>query len=135
MTADPTSIAHTLTPYLAVRDARAAIDWYVEVLGAAPSDAPIVMPDGRIGHAELTIAGSRLMLSDEHGEIDVLGPQSRGGTTVTLHLEIPDVDGTVQRAVERGATLEREPVDEPYGRTGVIRDPFGHRWMLQQPLG
>jgi len=122
-----------LTPYLAVSDARAAIDWYVDVLGARAIGEPIVMPDGRIGHAELQIAGARAFLADEHPEIGVAAPASGAGTAVSLHLEVPDVDAAVARAATASATVEREPSDNPYGRVGVIRDPFGHRWMLESP--
>lgn len=123
-----------LVPYLAVRNARAALDWYVDALGASVIGEPIVMPDGRIGHAELAVAGATIYLSDEHPEIDVIGPAGRGGTTVTLHLSVPSADDAVDAAVRHGAQLERSPADQPYGRTGVIRDPFGHRWMLQSPV-
>lgn len=124
----------TLVPYLAVHDAQAAIEWYIDALGARMHDDPIVMPDGRIGHAELELAGATIYLSDDHPEIDVVGPIGRGGTTVTLHLSVDSADDTVGDAVRLGATLEREPADQPYGRTGVIRDPFGHRWMIQSPV-
>lgn len=123
-----------LVPYLAVHDAQAAIEWYVDALGARMLGEPIVMPDGRIGHAELQLAGATIYLSDDHPEIDVIGPVGRGGTTVTLHLSVDSADETVGDAVQQGATLEREPADQPYGRTGVIRDPFGHRWMIQSPV-
>ena len=125
----------TLVPYLAVHDARAALDWYVDALGAEVADEPIVMPDGRIGHAELRVSGANVYLADEHPEIDFVGPVGRGGTTVTLHLTVPSADATVDAAVRHGARLERAPADEPYGRTGVVRDPFGHRWMIQSPVG
>jgi uncharacterized glyoxalase superfamily protein PhnB len=139
-TADPAAASATalsrqyaLVPYLAVRDARRALDWYVEVFDGRLRGEPITMPDGRIGHAEIAIGGSVLMLADEHPEIDFQGPQTRGGTTVSLHVEVPDVDATVRRAVDAGAELTRPPADEPYGRTGAINDPFGHRWMVQTP--
>jgi uncharacterized glyoxalase superfamily protein PhnB len=122
---------HTLTPYIAVRDGRRALGWYVDVFGARMRRDPVVMPDGRIGHSEIVIGDSVLMLSEEFPELDVLGPESRGGTTSTLVVVVPDVDRTVQRAVAAGARLERPPQDEPYGRTGVVHDPFGHRWMVQ----
>jgi predicted enzyme related to lactoylglutathione lyase len=125
----------SLIPYIAVHDARAALDWYVDALGASVVGEPIVMPDGRVGHAELAIAGSTMYLSDDHPEIDVIGPVGRGGTTVALHLTVPQVDVAVDAAVRLGATLERPPADSPYGRTGTIRDPFGHRWMIQSPVG
>ena len=123
----------SLTPYLAVSDARRAIDWYADVLAAELVGAPIVMPDSRIGHAELLIGGTRLYLSDAHPEIGVVAPGA--GNDVTLHLEVLAVDALVALAVEAGATLDRPPADYPYGRSAVIRDPFGHRWMLDQPPG
>jgi uncharacterized glyoxalase superfamily protein PhnB len=125
--------AHTLTPYVAVRDGRRALAWYVDVFAARLSREPAVLPDGRIGHSEIVIGDSVLMLSEEFPELDVLGPKSRGGSTCTLVLAVPDADRTIERAVAAGARLERPPRDEPYGRTGVIHDPFGHRWMVQTP--
>lgn len=129
----PATGTPALTPYLAVADARAAVDWYVDILGAREVGEPIVMPDGRIGHAELQIAGARLFLSDEHPEIGVAAPAPGAGIAVSLHLEVPDVDAAAARAAAANATIEREPSDNPYGRVGVIRDPFGHRWMLNSP--
>lgn len=125
--------ASALTPYLTVADARAAIEWYVDALGAQPVGESISMPDGRIGHAELTIAGARVFLADEHPEIGVAAPTPGTGAAVSLHLEVPDVDAVVARAAAARAGVEREPSDNPYGRVGVIRDPFGHRWMLHSP--
>ena len=119
-----------ITPYLAVAGARAAIDWYSQALGAVVSREPVVMPDGRIGHCELEIAGARLMLSDEHPEIGVSAPVP-GQASVTLYLEVPDADEAVARATASGAHLERPVADYPYGRMGVLRDPFGHRWMVR----
>lgn len=120
----------SVTPYLAVHDARRALDWYADVLGAERLGDPIVMGDGRIGHAEMQVGGSRLMISDEAPDIGVLGPRSRGGTTVTLVVEVESADATVDRALAAGAELERPVADQPYGRTGVVQDPFGHRWMI-----
>ena len=85
---------HDVTPYIAVRGAAEAIAFYVAVFGATET-ARITGDDGRIGHAEVTIGDSPMMLADEHPEIDVLGPLSRGGTTVTLHLFVADADATV----------------------------------------
>jgi uncharacterized glyoxalase superfamily protein PhnB len=119
-----------LTPYIAVADARAAIAWYVEVFGATVEGEPIVMADDRVGHAELTIDGSRLYLSDAYPEIGVTVPGV--GADVTLHLDVPDVDGLYQAAVAAGASGEREPEDTPHGRIAAIRSPDGHRWMLNQ---
>lgn len=122
-----------LTPYLAVRDARAAIDWYVEHLGAEVTYEPIVMPDGRIGHTELTLDGARWMMSDEHPELQVEAPAPGRGAAVTLHLTVDDVDGLVERVVAGGATRDRGPEDNPDGRVAVFRDPFGHRWFVHRP--
>jgi uncharacterized glyoxalase superfamily protein PhnB len=121
-----------LIPYLAVRDARAAMAWYTDALGAQVVGDPYVMDDDRIGHAELTVAGARLYLADEYPEMGLTGPGD-GQVSVSLHLTVPDVDAAVERAVQTGAVLSRPISDAPYGRTGVIIDPYGHRWMLQTP--
>ncbi len=122
-----------LTPYLAVPDARAAIAWYVEHLRAAQVVEPIVMPDGRIGHAELAVDGARWLLADQYPEIHVEAPLEGRGAAVTLHLTVEDVDGLTNRAVEGGALLDRGPEDTDVGRLAVFRDPFGHRWMVNTP--
>ena len=127
------SITQTLSPYLAVADARAALAFYVEAFGAVPRGQVYEMEDGRIGHAEVLVGDTVLMLADEYPEIGLLGPMARGGSTTSLHLTVPDVDAVVSRAVAAGATLEREVADAPYGRTGVVLDPAGHRWMVQTP--
>lgn len=120
-------------PYLAVPDARRAINWYVEVFGAVLEGDPIVMPDSRIGHAELALAGGRLYLADEHPEIGVVAPQP-DAAAVSLVLAVSDVAARVAAATSAGAHLLRE-IAEAYGsRNATIVDPFGHRWMLQQPL-
>jgi predicted enzyme related to lactoylglutathione lyase len=119
-----------ITPYLAVSGAREALEWYRGAFGARLSGDPIVMGDGRVGHAELEIAGAPLMVSEEHPEIGVTAPAPGEGATVTIHLAVDDVDDTIERAVSLGAHLERPAADYEYGRNGVIRDPFGHRWMI-----
>jgi len=119
-----------LTPYLAVADARAAMAWYVEHLGAEVTYEPVVMPDGRIGHSELEVQGARWMLADEHPELHVQAPQPGNGAAVTLHLAVDDVDRLAGDAAEGGAVLDRGPEETPVGRIAVFRDPFGHRWML-----
>jgi uncharacterized glyoxalase superfamily protein PhnB len=125
-----------LTPYLAVSDARAAIDWYVAALGAVVTYEPIVMPDGRIGHVELEVAGARFMMADAHPEIRSPAPTPGAGSPVTLHLTVDDVDAIAARCRAAGADLDRGPEDAPpVGRVAVLRDPFGHRWFLNQPLG
>ncbi len=122
----------TLTPYLAVADGRRAIDWYADVFGARPRSEPIVMPDGRVGHAELDFGGSLVMLADEFPDIGHTAPRAGAGSPVTLHLEAADIDGLVSRAVDEGATLDRPPQDQEYGRNATIIDPFGHRWLLSE---
>jgi uncharacterized glyoxalase superfamily protein PhnB len=120
-----------LIPYLVVRDARAAIAWYGDAFGAHTVGDPYLDGD-RIGHAELEVAGSALYLADPYPELGLTGPED-GRVAVTLHLSVPDVDGAMARAEEAGATVERPAADASYGRTGVLVDPYGHRWMLQHP--
>ena len=126
----------TLTPYLVVSDARRALDWYVEVLGAQRRGEFLVNADGTIGHAEVGIGDAVLMFaeaSDLWPDVPVRAPDSPATFSHTLHLEVDDVDGTTERARRSGASVEREPADQPYGRGSVIVDPFGHRWMLLRP--
>jgi len=119
-----------LFAYLHVRNAADAIQFYTEAFGAEEK-LRLTEPSGRIGHAELEIGGTILMLADEFPEYGILGPQVHGGTTVTLHLHVDNADEVIRRAIEAGAELEREPKDEFYGeRSGVVRDPFGHRWNI-----
>lgn len=125
-----------LTPYLCVSDARAAIDWYVDVLGAEVTYAPIVMDDGRIGHVELAVGGAGWMMSDEFETSGVAAPDPSRGAAVSLHLTVDDVDGLCGRVRGAGTPLDRGPEDSPpAGRVAVFRDPFGHRWFVSQPLG
>ena len=119
-----------LTPYLAVPDARAAIAWYTDVLGARVVGDPIVMDDDRIGHAELDVGGACLFLADPYPEMGVVPPDP-GRVPISLHLTVGDVDATVARAAAAGAVVERRPTETAHGRTGVVVDPYGHRWMLQ----
>ncbi len=126
---------HTITPYLAVSDARAAMAWYENIFGATVATEPIVMPDGRVGHVELRIGDAIIMMADEFADIDALGPTSRGGTTVSFVISVPDVDTVYARAVAAGATAERPPTDQFYGeRAGWLSDPWGHRWSISTPL-
>jgi predicted enzyme related to lactoylglutathione lyase len=120
-------------PYLTVADARAAIDWYAGAFGAVPIGDPIVMGDGRIGHAELAIAGGVLYLADEYPELGLRAP-TPGATSVSLMLHVPDTDAALARARSRGATVERETGEDHGGRNATIIDPFGHRWMLSGPV-
>lgn len=123
-----------LTPYLAVADARAAIEWYVAALGAEVSRQPIEMPDGRIGHCELTLEGAGWMLADAFPEAGVAAPAQDRGASVTLHLEVADVDGLAQRVAEHDVVMTRGPEDDELaGRVAQFVDPFGHRWFLNGP--
>ena len=125
-----------LTPYLCVDDARAAIQWYVEVLGAAVVVDPILMPDDRIGHVELAVGGARWMMAEEFPEVGVERPDPARGAAVTLHLAVDDVDAVAARVAASGTSLDRGPEDSPHaGRVAVFRDPFGHRWLLSSPSG
>jgi PhnB protein len=121
---------HSVTPYLSCRDAARAIEFYKKAFGAAEV-MRMPGPDGKLGHAEIRIGDSRVMLSDEYPEMQFFGPQTRGGTTVHIHLYVKDVDAMVERAVAAGAKLVRPVKDQFYGdRTGSIEDPFGHVWHL-----
>jgi uncharacterized glyoxalase superfamily protein PhnB len=116
-------------PYLAVVDASAAIDWYVEHLGARLRGTPITMPDGRIGHAELEMGSGAVYLAEAFEEIGLSAP-APGAVSVSLMLAVDDADAAVAAAAAGGATVQREPYDAHGSRTGVVIDPFGHRWML-----
>jgi PhnB protein len=121
---------HSVTPYLACNDAARAIDFYTRAFGAAEV-MRMPAPGGKIGHAEVKIGDSRVMLADEYAEMDFFGPQKRGGTTVHLHVYVKDVDAMAERAVAAGAKLIREVKDQFYGdRSGSLQDPFGHVWHL-----
>jgi PhnB protein len=121
----------TITPYITVKDAAKAIEFYKKAFGAVETAARYTESNGRIGHAEIAIGGARLMLSDEHPEIEVLSPQTLGGTPAMFHLTVPDAAATVARATAEGATVQRAVEEQPYGeRSGTIKDPFGHRWMI-----
>ncbi|HYT09692.1 MAG TPA: VOC family protein [Mycobacteriales bacterium] len=122
-------------PYLAVPigAGRRALEWYVRVLGAEQAGEPVVMPDGRIGHAELRVSGGRLFLSEAHPEIGVVAPEPER-TSVSLVLTVPDVASTVAKAGYEGARITRPLYDDYGSRNAVMVDPFGHRWFLQTPL-
>ena len=128
-TAPPRS---AVLPYLTVADARSAITWYADAFGATTVGEPIVMDDGRIGHAELALAGGVLYLADEYPEIGLRAPVP-GSTSVSLMLHVADTDIALTRARDRGARVEREPYENYGSRNAGIIDPFGHRWMLSGP--
>lgn len=123
-----------LFAYLHVRDAGRALRFYAEAFGAKELFR-LTEPGGRIGHAELDFGGPVLMLSDEYPEMGIQGPAPGAPTSVSLHLHVEDADATIARAMAAGATLERPAQDEFYGeRSGVVRDPFGHRWNIGHPI-
>jgi PhnB protein len=119
-----------VSPYLCVDGAAQAIDFYVEVFGATERTR-LPAPDGKIGHAELQIGDSVIMLSDEYPEMGIRSPRSIGGTPVTLSVYVTDVDTVFDRAVHGGATPLRKVESQFYGdRSGQFEDPFGHRWSV-----
>lgn len=119
-----------LTPYICVSDSRAAIEWYRKVFQATVEGEPYIMDDGRVGHVELDIGGSVLMMADPFPEVDVEPPDPSTGNAVSLHLELPDCDMITEAAVRNGAKLDRGPGSTPHGRSATFHDPFGHRWMI-----
>lgn len=119
-----------VTPYLAVDGAAAAIRFYTSVFDATER-MRIPAPEGRIGHAELQIGDSVLMLSDEYPDMGVHGPKSIGGSPVTISIYVQDVDATFERAIAAGAKVIRAVENQFYGdRSGQFEDPFGHRWAV-----
>jgi len=121
---------HAVTPYLMVRHGAKAIEFYVNAFGAVERNR-LQDPSGKIHHAEITIGDSCVMLADEHPEIGALGPETVGGSPISIHLYVEDVDAVVSRAVAAGAQLTRPVADQFYGdRVGGVTDPFGHRWFI-----
>jgi PhnB protein len=121
---------HTVTPYLVMRDAARAIDFYKRALGATELFR-FSTPDGEIGHAEIKVGDSVLMLADEMPDMGYRGPQTLGGTAVSLMVYVEDVDQQFRRAVDAGAKVKQEVKDQFYGdRSGTIEDPFGHVWTI-----
>lgn len=117
--------------YLSVRDAAQAIDFYKRAFGATEV-MRLQEPGGKIGHAEISIDGVVVMLSDEYPDYDAVGPQTVGHTTVSILIYVEDVDAIAERAVKAGATLLRPIKTEFYGeRVATLKDPFGHKWSFQ----
>jgi PhnB protein len=117
-------------PYLRVRGAAAALEYYKKAFGA--KQRRVLRMGDRIGHAEIDIGGSIIMLSDEFPEMGIAGPTTLNGTTVSLLVYVANVDKAMAKAVAAGGTITRPAKDEFYGeRTGQIEDPFGHVWMIQ----
>ena len=121
---------HSLTPYLSVNGAAAAIDFYKRAFGATEI-MRMAQPDGRIGHAELQLGDSRVMLADEFPEMGFRSPSVLGGSPVHLHLYVENVDDVVAQALSAGAKLTRPVQDQFYGdRLGTVTDPYGHVWHV-----
>jgi len=121
---------NTLQPYLIVRDCAAAIAFYAAAFGATER-MRMPCPDGRIGHAEMQIGDTCIMMADEHPEIDAFGPEHYGGSPVSLHVNVDDCDARFQQAIAAGAKEVRAPADQPYGdRNAGVLDPFGYKWWI-----
>jgi PhnB protein len=121
---------HTVTPYLAVDDAAEAIEYYKNAFGAKER-VRMEAPDDKIGHAELEIGDSLVMLSDPFPQATTRTPKELGGTSASVFLYVEDVDAVVKRAVDAGATITMEIADQFWGdRFGSVKDPFGHSWSI-----
>jgi len=121
---------HTLTPFLTVRDAARAIEFYKQAFGAEERGVA-KDPDGKVMHAELKIGDSIIMLGDEYPEFGALSPQSIGGSGMGLHIYLDGVDAAFDRAVKAGAQIEMPVMDQFWGdRYGKLTDPFGHKWSI-----
>jgi PhnB protein len=121
---------HTVSPYLAVEDAARAIEYYTKAFGAKET-VRMDAPGGKIGHAELEIGDSRIMLSDQFPQSSTKPPKELGGTSMSVFMYVEDVDALVKQAVDAGATVTMEVADQFWGdRFGSITDPFGHSWSI-----
>ncbi len=121
---------HSVTPYLIINGAASAIEFYQKAFGATELFR-FPTPDGKIGHAEIKIGDSPIMLADEFAEMGYKGPQALGGSPVSLMIYFEDVDTVFNRAVEAGASVKEAVQDKFYGdRTGTLTDPFGHVWHV-----
>ena len=124
---------HSVTPYITMADTRAAIDFYRRAFDAAEGHI-VLADDGRVRHAQIRIGDSMLMLHDEYPEFaDYRSAAVLGGSPVNLFLYVPDADVLVERALAAGATLVMQVSDQPYGRSGGIKDPFGLTWWITMP--
>jgi PhnB protein len=121
---------HTLTPHLIVRDAARAITFYEKAFGAQLL-GKMLTPDGKVMHAAMKVGDSMMMLNDEFPEWGALSPVSNGGSGVTLHMYLENVDAAFQKAVSAGAEVKMPLMDQFWGdRYGIVADPFGHKWSL-----
>jgi len=121
---------NTLTPYLAIKGAAGAIEFYKQIFGAVET-MRVTGDDGRVGHCELRIGNSTIFLSDEYPEMNVKGPQTLGGSSLSIYLLVDDADEVMRKAVAAGGKVVRPLEDEGDGdRRGTMHDPFGHVWMV-----
>jgi PhnB protein len=121
---------HSVTPHLCISDAANAIEFYKKAFSATER-MRFVQPDGKVGHAEIQIGDSVIMLADEFPEMGVYSPLSLGGSPVSVYLYVDDVDATFDQAVAAGAKVKRPVADQFYGdRVGGLEDPFGHVWWI-----
>jgi PhnB protein len=121
---------HEVYPYLRVHSTEEAITYFVQAFGATELFR-LTDPSGRIGHAEIKIGPATIMLSDEYPEHGIKGPRTLGGTSFSIHLHVDNVDEAFERAVNAGGSVVRPLKDQFYGeRSGTVRDPFGHEWLL-----
>jgi PhnB protein len=124
-------MSHSLSPYLTVKGARAAINFYVAALGAEEMFALVDPSDGRIGHAELKFGTTTIMLSDEYPDFGAIAPETIGGSPVKLHIYVDNVDALFAKAIALGGIEVRPVKDQFFGdRSGMLLDPFGHTWMI-----
>jgi PhnB protein len=121
---------HTVTPYLIVNNAARAIDFYKRAFGATEL-VRMEQPGGKVGHAEIEIGDSRIMLADEFPEMGARSPESLGGSPVSMLIYVEDVDARFRQAISAGAKELRPVKDQFYGdRSGTLADPFGHTWTI-----
>jgi PhnB protein len=124
------SDVHEIFPYLRVHNTAEAIEFYARAF-MAQEQFRLTAPGGRIGHAQIKFGSATVMLADEYPEFNILGPRSLGGTTVAIHLHVADVDQAFERAVNAGASVVMPLKNQFWGeRMGIVRDPFGHEWLL-----
>ncbi len=121
---------HSVQPYLIFKSAAEAIDFYTKAFGATER-MRMAGPDGRIGHAEIQIGDSCIMMADEHPQIGAFSAEHYGGSPISLMVYVDDCDAVYKQALAAGATSTREPADQPYGdRMAGVKDPFGYSWYL-----
>ena len=128
-----TNTYNSLQPYLIIKNCAGAIEFYKKAFGAIER-MRMTREDGRIGHAEIQMGDSVIMMADEHPEINAFGPEHYGGSPVSINLYVKDCDAVYNQAIAAGAKTEREPADQSYGdRNAGVRDPFGYKWWISAP--